>query len=127
MPTVEGVTLVRLISLPAHGAIELALGAALMVAPFALALGPAAIVAAVATGAVLIGLGLATTATSDDARGSIPVSAHASCDFGMALGMLAAALILGVAGDGAAAVVFLTAALLQLMLAGTTRYSPVRV
>jgi hypothetical protein len=113
-------TALRLISLPTHAVLELALGLALMVAPFLLGFEPAGLVGGVVVGAVIAGLAL--TATPTDGR-RVPVSAHFAYDRGLAIGLLGAALVLGLAGDRAAAAVMAAAALMQLVLTLTTRYT----
>ena len=110
----------RLISLPLHAALEIALATAVMASPFVFGLGPAALVTAVAIGAVLMGLALGA---SGSGRGSIPVSAHAAYDGGIAVGLIGAGILLGIAGDATALVVLATAGLLQTALSASTRYS----
>lgn len=110
----------RRLSLPLHAAFEIALAAALMASPFVFGLSPAALVTAVAIGAVLMGLALGA---SGPGQGSIPVSAHAAYDGGIALGLVGSGVLLGIAGDGAALVVLAVAGLLQVALAASTRYT----
>ena len=110
----------RLISLPLHSAIEIALATAVMAAPFVFGLGPAALVTAVVIGALLMGLALGASGTG---RGSIPVSAHAAYDSGIAFGLVAAGVMLGFAGDGTALLVLVAAGVLQMALNVATRYS----
>ena len=110
----------RLISLPLHSALEIALATAVMTAPFVFGLGPAALVTSVAIGAVLMGLALGGSGTG---RGSIPVAAHAAYDSGIALGLVLSGLLLGIAGDGAALLVLTAAGLLQVALTASTRYT----
>lgn len=114
----------RLISLPLHSAIELGLGTAVMAAPFVLGFGPAGLVTAVLIGAVVVGLALA--GSGDEGRGTIPISAHATYDIGLAIGMIGAGLALGIAGDGAALGALAVAGLIQVVLSANTRYSPAR-
>lgn len=110
----------RRISLPLHAAFEIALAAAVMASPFVFGLGPAALVTAVAIGAVLMGLALGASGAG---QGSIPVSAHAAYDSGIALGLVGSGVVLGIAGDGVAFVVLAAAGLLQVALTASTRYS----
>ena len=114
-------TALRLISLPTHAALELLAGLAVMVAPFVLGFGPAGMVSAVVLGALIAGLAL--TAASADSS-TLPISAHFAFDRGLALGLLGGALVLGLAGDRAAAALFAAAAVGQVALNLTTRYSP---
>ena len=110
-------TALRLVSLSTHSALELMLGLAVMVLPFALGLSAAAMVAGVAIGALLVGLAL-------QAADGHPysVSAHHAADNGIAIG-LAGAAVLVASVDGPAAVLFGAAAAVQLLLNLTTRYS----
>lgn len=113
-------TAFRLISLPVHGALEMAAGLAMMAAPFLLGFQVAGTVVAVVIGALVVGLALNTTATE---HSSVPVSAHYAADQGLVLGLLGAALLLGIDGDRAAALFFAAIALVQVALNVTTRYS----
>ena len=110
----------RLISLPLHSAIEIALATAIMASPFVFGFGPAALVTAVAIGALLMGLALGA---SGSGRGSIPVSAHAAYDSGIAIGLVGSGILLGIAGDSAALLVLAVAGLLQSALSASTRYT----
>lgn len=110
----------RLISLPVHSALEIALATAVMAAPFVFGLGAAALVTSVVIGSVLMGLALGG---SGSGRGAIPVAAHAAYDSGIALGLVAAALLFGVTGDLAALGVLAVAGVLQVALTATTRYT----
>jgi hypothetical protein len=51
------------------------------------------------------------------------IAAHHSFDYGLVTGLLGSAAVLGFAGDRAAAVLFAAAAVLQLSLNLTTKYS----
>ncbi len=113
-------TTFRLISLPLHGALEMFLGLALMVVPFLAGFDVAGTFIAIAVGALIVGLALGPV-TSDTA--ALDVSAHHAYDLGLVLGLVGAALILSFAGDVAAGTVILAAAVAQLALALTTRYS----
>ena len=113
-------TAFRLISLSAHGAFELVIGLALMAAPFVLGLGAAGMLIALVAGALTVGLALGA-AVAD--IGPIDVAAHYAYDVGLAIGLVGAAVVLAIASDAAGAAVFLAAALAQLALTLTTRYS----
>jgi hypothetical protein len=116
------VTVSRLISFPIHAALDLVVGLAVMAAPFALGLPVPAVMTGLVLGATIFGLGL--SAGEPDARGTIPVRAHAAYDAGMAIGLLAAGLAFAIAGHGVALAFFAAAALVQLALSAFTRYSP---
>jgi hypothetical protein len=116
-------TAFRLISLPAHGAVELLLGIALMASPFVLGFGAAGTLLAVVVGAIATGLAL-SAAVADTA--GIDIAAHYAYDIGLALGLLGAGVALAISGDGAAAGTFLAGAVAMLALNVTTRYSAAR-
>jgi hypothetical protein len=93
-------------------------GLALMVLPFALGLSTAGMLAGALVGALVVGLALQTV---DVGRGT-SVSAHHAADLGVAVGLGAAAVVFGAAGD-VAGLLFGGAALVQLALNLTTRYT----
>ena len=117
---VVAMTALRLISLPTHAALELAGGLLLMAAPFALGFTAAGLVAAVVVGALVVGLALTAVTTEGSGLHS---AAHFAFDRGVAIGLLGGALVLGLAGDSAAAATFAAAALGQAILNLTPRYS----
>src|SRR2546429_5981238 len=96
-------TAFRLISLSAHGALELAAGLFTMVAPFLFGFTPAGAVAAVVIGALIVGLSLATASTE---QGSLPIPPHFAFDPGIVIGLLGASAGIGLGGDAGAALVF---------------------
>ena len=110
-------TALRLIPLPIHSALEMLLGLALGVAPFALGLGAPAAFVGVVEGALLVGLSL--QAVEADLR----IGAHLAADQGLALGLAAAGAIMAATGDSSAAALFTGAAVMQLLLIVSTRYS----
>lgn len=110
-------TALRLITLPAHGAVEFALGLVAMVAPFALHFGPAGAAVSLLVGALLVGLALSTTDSS------VRLSTHYAFDYAVAFGSLAGALMLGLSGDRVAMSALVGIAIAQLALNATTRYS----
>ena len=110
----------RLIPLPIHSALEIVLGTAIIAAPLVLGLGTAALVTGFAVGVLVIGLAVGATGSG---RGAIPVSAHAAYDGGIGVGLIAAGVVLGVAGDLGALAVLGTAGVFLLLLNATTRYS----
>ena len=113
-------TAVRLVPLPMHSALEMLAGLLLMAAPFVLGLSTVGMVAGVVVGALVTGLALQALETGD--RGALPVAAHHAADYGLALGMAGAAVVLS-SEDGGAALLFAGAAIVQLTLNLTTRYS----
>jgi len=110
-------TAFRLISLPTHAALELALGVALMAAPFVLGFGSAALVVCALVGALIVGLALSAAPETGS------VSAHFAYDRGMALGLVAGAVALAVAGQAGGALALAAAAIAQTALNVTTRYT----
>ncbi len=114
--------LLRLISFPVHGALELALGVAVAASPLAFEFGPAGILAAVLIGTTLIGLALGAAAQGPDRRG-ISITAHATYDRAFAVALVVAAVLMAIAGESAAVACFAVAALAQSALVATTRYS----
>jgi hypothetical protein len=113
-------TAFRLISLPLHGALELAIGLATMVAPFLLGFGAAGTVIAIVVGALVVGLALGAAVAETE---TIDIAAHYAYDMGIALGLVGAGMALALSGDTPAAVWFLSASAAQLALNLTTRYS----
>jgi hypothetical protein len=111
-------TAARLIPLPVRSALELMIGLALIVVPFALGLPPAALVAGVGAGALVAGLALQA---ADPDRLTVPVSALRAADHGLAIGLAGAAVLLGTVSQPAA-VLFGAAAVALLVLTLTTRY-----
>jgi hypothetical protein len=96
-------------------------GTALIVAPLFLGLASAAIVTGVVVGAVVVALALA--GTESQGRGTLPLPAQAALDRGLALGLMATALIFGLAGDTEALLVFAVAGIAALIVTSMTRYS----
>jgi len=113
-------TALRLVPLPIHSALEMMLGMALMAVPFVIGASVAGIVAGVVVGALVVGLAL--QGLDAGGRPALPVSAHHAADYGLALGMAGGALVLTI-DDPAVATVFGVAAVAQLTLNLTTRYS----
>jgi hypothetical protein len=109
------------ISADTRSGLLMALGTALLLAPFAVGAGNAALVSGVVIGALAISLGIAGTASNG--RGTIPVAAQSAYDFGLALGLLVSAAALGVAGDQIALIVFGAAGLVALVIGSLTRYT----
>lgn len=113
--------LLRAISLPTHGALELAVGLAVAVTPLALGFTPAAVVLAVFLGVVMIGLALGASAPREAA--TLPVGAHAAYDKFLAAALGAAGVGALVAGSVQLFAFFAGAGLVYAALIATTRYS----
>jgi hypothetical protein len=96
-------------------------GFGLIAAPFVIGLGTAALVTGVAIGTVMVALALAGTEASG--RGTIPVSAQAEYDRGLALGLLLVGVVFGVAEGIEPALLFGAAGLAALIVAAVTRYT----
>jgi hypothetical protein len=114
-------TIARLISPASRSGLLMAAGTALIGVPFAVGLDAAAIVTGLTIGVIVVALALAGTATGG--RGTLPVSAQAAYDRGIALGLLVVAVIFGISGDLGAALLFATAGLAALIVTSITRYS----
>jgi hypothetical protein len=108
----------RNLSLPVHGAIELAIGLAAMAAPAIFGFGPAGFVISFSLGAILVGISLNLTTE----RGLILVW-HRNFDSLFVLGAAAAALVLAIAGDGPAGFFIATMVAAQAALHLGTRYT----
>jgi hypothetical protein len=117
----RAMTSTRILSPDARSALLVAMGIALIVTPFMVGLGGAAVASGVFLGAIIVGLGFAGTAPTG--RGTIPMSAHMVYDQGIAVGLLLAALIFGVVGEYGATAVFMFAGAVQLIVGTLTRYS----
>lgn len=112
--------LLRAISLPVHGALELAVGLAVAAAPFALSFGEAGLLAGVFLGMTIAGVALG--ASLADGRGTVSIAAHAAYDRALATALLGAAVLTAVAGDPAATGSFAAAGAAQIALIAATRY-----
>jgi hypothetical protein len=111
----------HLISHSLRPALLTAAGSALIGVPFLMGLDAAALVTGVLVGTLAIALGLA--GTEPGGRGTLPLSAQAVYDRGLALGLLLSAAIFGFAGEPAAMVLFAGAGLAALLTTVVTRYS----
>ena len=112
-------TALRLVPLQIHSALELLAGLAIMALPFALGLTAAAMVTGVVVGALVAGTALQSL---DAGSAPLPISAHLAADFGLGIGLAGAAIVF-VGTDAAASLMFGAAALAQLALTATTRYT----
>lgn len=108
----------RNLSLPVHGTIELAAGIATMIAPALFGFAPAGIVVSFVLGAVLIGMSLPLATP-----GSSMLAWHRDFDSVFLLGTAVAALVLALAGQGAAAIFLAALVAVQSALHLGTRYS----
>ncbi len=97
------------------------IGTALLLVPVAIGLSAAAIAAGVAIGVLTVGLGLAGTAYTG--RGTIPVTAHAAYDQGLAAGLLLSGAIFLAAAEPVAALLFAGLGFVQVFIGGVTRYT----
>ena len=96
-------------------------GSALIALPFLMGLDAAPLVTGVLVGTLAIALGVA--GTEPGSRGSLPLSAQAVYDRGLALGLLLSAGIFGLAGEPEAMLLFAGAGLAALVMTAVTRYS----
>jgi hypothetical protein len=119
-------TLLRLVPIHVHAALETLLAPAMIAAPFALGFEPGAMIASVVLGVLLMGTALATAALLGREavrdRG-MRVSAHASVDVGLTFAAAACAVGFGFAGEPVAGLYFLVVAILHGALTTTTRYA----
>jgi hypothetical protein len=114
-------TFIRLIPLALRSGLLMLAGTALIAVPFALELDSAALVTGVAVGGLMVALGLA--GTDSDGRGTLPVSAQAIYDRGLALGLVLVAITFAIADQAEAALVFGIAGVAALVVTSITRYS----
>jgi hypothetical protein len=106
--------MIRRLSLPEHGLLELLAGLMLIGAPLVLGLGPVALMAGVGGGALIAGLGLTD---------GMPISAHMAADVAIGAGLLAVAAALAAAGEPAAATLLALGAVAELFLSLVTRWT----
>jgi hypothetical protein len=111
----------HLVSHSLRPALLTAAGSALIGVPFLMGLEAAVLVTGMLIGTLAIALGLA--GTEPGGRGTLPLSAQAVYDRGLALGLLLSAAIFGFAGEPAAMVLFAGAGLAALFTTVVTRYS----
>jgi hypothetical protein len=99
----------------------IAAGTALILLPFPLGAGAAAIMTGTAVGVLAVSLGLAGTATQG--RGTLPLSAQAIYDRGLAVGLFLSAALFALTGDPAAGAIFAAAGAATLAITAVTKYS----
>jgi hypothetical protein len=113
----------RAIPLWAHVVVEMVAAPAIMVAPFLLGFGPGATVAAVTIGVLLLGHALQV----EGPRRTMPLSAHAGFDYGLAFVALVGGLAVGLGTDEWSAGIFLVGVGIALMaLTASTRFTAPR-
>jgi hypothetical protein len=105
--------MIRRLSLTEHGLLELLAGVLLIGAPLVLGLGPVALAAGIAAGALIAGLALADT---------MPVSAHMAADMAIGAALLGVAVVLSPSEPAAATLLALGAAV-ELALSAATRWT----
>jgi hypothetical protein len=120
-------TLLRLIPIHVHAVLETILAPVLIVAPFAFGFSAPALVASVVFGVLVMGTALSTSAALAGQEGGLRVSAHASLDLGLAAAAVVCSIAFGVSQDPAAGLFFGAVAILQGLLATTTRYTTLPV
>jgi hypothetical protein len=99
----------------------MAVGTWIMIAPIGFALGAAPGVFGVIVGALCVALALAGTESTG--RGTIPLSAQAVYDRGLALGLVLSGVAFGVAGALGAMALFGITGVAALLVSALTRYS----
>lgn len=114
-------TILRLISPALRSALMLATGLALITVPLLIGLEAAAVTTALVVGVLMVALALAGTETSG--RGTLPVSAQAVYDRGLAVGLMAVAALFGLSGEPGATLLFAAAGIATLIVTAITRYS----
>jgi hypothetical protein len=111
----------HVISHALRAALLVAAGSALIGGPFLMGLDAAPLVTGVLIGTLAIALGLA--GTEPGGRGTLPMSAQAVYDRGLALGLLLSAGIFALAGEFEAMGLFAVAGTAALVMTSVTRYS----
>jgi hypothetical protein len=114
-------TIARLISPALRSGLLMSAGTALIALPTVFGLGAAAIVTGVVIGVLVVALALAGTEAGG--RGTLPISAQAVYDRGIALGLLLVAVVFAVAGDAGAGLLFALSGSGALIVTSITRYS----
>jgi hypothetical protein len=114
-------TVARLINPAFRAGLLMVAGTGMIIGPLLVGAGPAAIVTGVVLG--ILATALALTGTALDDRGTLPLSAQAVYDRGLALGLLATGLVFGISDQPEAAGVFGAAGLMALVVTTITRYS----
>jgi hypothetical protein len=92
-----------------------------MAAPFVLGFEPAAMVASVLLGALVVGVAFATHIGDE---GALPISTHAAFDVAFAIAMSVGAVVFAIVEDVPAAVFMAAGAVSLILISSLTRYSP---
>jgi hypothetical protein len=111
----------HVISHSLRAALLMVAGSALIAGPFLMGLGAPALVSGVLVGTLAVALGLA--GTEPGSRGSLPLSAQAVYDRGLAIGLLASAGIFALSGELGATALFAGTGIAALFVTSVTRYS----
>ena len=114
-------TFSRLLSLDTRSGYLVAVGTAILFVPPLAGMTAAAIATGIILGICIVGLGLAGTASNG--RGTLPLSAHAAYDQGLAFGLLLCGGAFAAVGDTAAMALFGATGLVTLLITGATRYT----
>ena len=114
-------TLFRLVSPALRSGLLVAVGAILLLTPVMAGLSTAAASFGVVVGTLTIALGLA--GTEETGRGTLPILAQATYDLGLAVGLVLAGVLFGVAGQPWAFALFTLTGLMTGLIATNTRYS----
>jgi hypothetical protein len=104
------------LSLPAHAALELLSGIALMVVPFLLGFGIAGGAVSIVAGVLLVGLALSGPE-------GLPLSAHQAFDMAFAAALAGGGLAVALSGDATAGLALAVLAGFQLSLLSFTRWT----
>ena len=107
-----------------RSALLIAVGVAIPATAVLLSLSEAAQVAGLAIAILVMGLGLAGTASTG--RGTVPVTQQSGYDLGLAVGLAGAAVLFALAGDAPAVALFGGFAVLTMLINLLTRYTPGR-
>jgi hypothetical protein len=114
-------TIARLLPLHVHGALEVLVALVIMAAPFVLGFEPAAMVASVLLGALVVGIAFATHIGDE---GALPISTHAAFDVAFAIAMSVGAVVFAIVEDVPAALFMAAGAVSLILISSLTRYSP---
>ena len=119
--SLDCMTFTRLAYHDLRSGVMLLAGCALIAIPLLVAWGAAPILFGVVVGAAAVALALSGTAPAG--RGTLPLTAQAVYDRGLAVGLIAAAIVFGLAGESGAPILFAAAGATMLAVASITRYS----
>jgi hypothetical protein len=114
-------TIARLLPLHVHGALEIVVALVIMAAPFVLGFEPAAMIASVLLGALVVSVALATHVGDE---GALSISTHAAFDIAFAIAMSVGAVVFAIVQDVPAAAFMALGAVSLTLISSLTRYSP---